>query len=256
MKQTLRTVSAVIILFVILSTPLFSADLESIDVKGGLLWIGNAGSAPPPLTTITALSFPIRFNSYFLLVPEVRYFGLAYGMQSGRAVPVEEEYANWAFVMGLLLEPRAVFDFAVHPALNLGAYATTAFLARIPARRWGAPDVPAIAAYQYQKMRFFYPEFGVYLDWKVPLHVSSPEADAVNEGEFGRTGGDEPFKMQLLVDLNVYLPLFHAWDGEGSIGFYDQLMVSGTVGLRFYLDTLIGANNEPAAGESTENTGQ
>ena len=237
MKQFVRLSLIILFILHISLLQLSAADLEGINAKGGLLWIGNAGedAAPNPLTTISGVSFPIRINDFFLFEPEARFFGYYYGMEYGRAVPVEKEFADWTFVIGMLLEPRAVFDFGVHPSLHIGGYAATALLARIPTRRWGNVNVGSIAGYQYQKMRFLYPEVGAYLDWRVPLKLASSEADAVNEGEFGDTGGEPPFRLQFLVDISVYFPLFHAWDGETAIPFYDQMMVSGTVGLRFFL---------------------
>lgn len=221
--------------------PAYAINLESIDVKGGMIWIGNApvddaeiDAAPDPLTTVVGVSLPVRFTSFFSLAPELRYYGLPYGVEYGRPVPVEIEFADWPWVMGFLLEPRALFDFKVAPTLSLAAYVSPTFLFRIPARTWGDVDRGEIAAYQYGKGRFFYPEIGLTVDWELPFHIRSGRAETLNEGEFDEVEPDEGIPIHLVADLNAYFPLFHAWDGE-SLRFYDQFMASGTVGLRFSL---------------------
>ncbi len=220
---------------------LYSADLEGVTVKGGMIWIGNAPAdadtpmAPSPLTTVIGAAFPIRFSSVFLFVPELRYYGAPYGIENDRVVPVEEEFADWAWVMGLLVEPRAVLDFRIRRDLNIGLYASPTLLLRIPARRWGDVDGAAIAAYQYGDGRFFYPEVGFYFDWEFPFNIESAEAVAVNEGEFADPDTDTGPVLRLVFDFNAYFPLFHAWDGEG-LPFYDQLMLSGTIGIKFLFD--------------------
>ncbi len=226
--------------FLIPAVALHSINLESVDVKGGLIWIGNApadpdgeDAAPNPLTTIIGVSLPVRFTSFFAVKPELRYYGLPYGVEYGRPVPVEMEFADWAWVLGILVEPRAVFDFQILKTLSLSAYASPTFLFRIPARTWGDADRGVIAAYQYGMGRFFYPEVGIVVDWELPFRTQSLEAESLNENERAE---NEPYKgieLHFVADLNVYFPLFHAWDEEGR-KFYDQFMTSGAVGLRFF----------------------
>jgi hypothetical protein len=227
-------------MLLVLSTPaLFSINVESIDVKGGMIWIGNEevvvnDAAADPLLTIVGVSVPIRFTSFFTLAPELRYYGLPYGIEYDRPVPIEIEFARWAFVLGFLLEPRAVFDFQLADNLSLAAYVSPTFLFRIPARIWDDADRGEIAAYQYGMGRFFYPEVGAVLDWELPFRIRSYQAESVNEGDFEEVAHEEGTEVHLVVDLNVYLPLFHVWDDEER-KFYDQLMVTGVVGLRFFL---------------------
>ncbi len=243
--MTIRNITIAKVIFLVstsffLSTlAVYSISLESIDVKAGTIWIGNApaGSdekdvAPHPLTTIVGVSLPIRFTSYFSFSPELRYYGQLYGIEYGRTVPVEIEFADSAFVLGLLLEPRVSFDFRIIESLTLAAHASPAFLFRIPARTWGKADRGEIAAYQYGMGRFFYPEVGFSVDWELPFRIRPEKTQSPNEGGFAE---DEPgIEIHFLVDLNVYFPLFHLWDGEAQ-KFYDQLMVSGVVGLKFFL---------------------
>ena len=206
-----------------------------------MIWIGNEpansdgkAAAPHPLSSIFGVSFPIRFTSYFSLSPELRYYGQRYGIEYGRPVPVEIEFANSAFVVGLLLEPRAIFDFQIIESVVLAAYVAPAFLFRIPATTWGEVDRDEIAAYQYGMGRFFYPEVGFTVDWELPFRVHSNQAPRLSDGEISIDKRNAGIEIHFLVDLNVYFPLFHAWEDEEP-KFYDQLMASGVVGLRFYL---------------------
>lgn len=217
----------------------YSLGLESFDIKSGMIWIGNAAvdpagtdAAPSPLTTVVGISLPIRLSNIFLIAPELRYYGVPYGMEYGRAVPVEQEFADWAWVMGLLIEPRAVFDFPIQRWLSLGVYVSPTILVRIPARTWGAADTTAIASYLYDQTRYLYPEVGFYFDWRIPSNKRSIEAESLNEGEFEKPEGEEGIVINLVVDLGAYFPIFHIWDGENA-PLWDQFMVSGTIGLKF-----------------------
>ena len=224
--------------FLIPALAVYSINLESVDIKGGMIWIGNetGDTAPSPLTTIIGVSLPIRFSGFFALEPELRYFGLPYGVEHGRPVPVEIEFADWAWVLGFFLEPRAVFDFQIIDTLTLSPYVSPTFLFRIPARRWGDADRGEIAAYQYGMGRFFYPEIGLIVDWELPFRINSPEAETLNEGDFPEADPYEGIEIHFIADLNVYFPLFHTWDDEER-QFYDQFMTSGVVGLRFFFPT-------------------
>jgi hypothetical protein len=232
------------VIMVALLVPVYAAGaihLESVDIKGGMIWIGNApvdaggtDAAPSPLTALAGVSFPIRFTDFFLLAPELRYFGQPYGIEYGRPVPVEIEFAEWAYVMGLMLEPRALFDFQITPALAFGAYISPSFLFRIPAKIWGDTSRAIIAAYQYGMGRFFYPEIGVAVDWEIPFRVRSKEAESLNEGEFEEDDPYEGISIHLIVDISAYFPIFHAWDKE-AVPLYDQFMASGVVGLQVFL---------------------
>ncbi len=223
------------IAFLTTAVAVYSINLESVDIKGGMMWIGNetGDAAPSPLTTIVGVSLPIRFASFFALEPELRYYGQPYGIEHGRPVPVEIEFAKWAWVLGFFLEPRAVFDFRIVDTLTLSPYISPTFLFRIPARNWGDADSGAIAAYQYGMGRFFYPEVGLIVDWELPFRIRSFQAESLNEDGFTEMPPYEGIEIHFVVDLNVYFPLFHAWDDEER-KFYDQFMTSGVVGLRFF----------------------
>lgn len=240
-RRSAKVICLTACIFLLPSVVLFSADIESIDVKGGVIWIGNEpadtegkDAAPHPLATVVGVSLPIRFSSLFSLVPELRYYGLPYGMEYGRAVPVEIEFASWPWVLGFLLEPRAVFDFHLADTLTISPYASPTFLFRIPVPNRYSTDIEAIAAYHYGMGRFFYPEVGVVLDWELPFRNRSPLAETLNEEGFNEEPPYEGIEIHFVVDVNAYFPVFHIWDGEER-KFYDQFMASGAVGLRVFL---------------------
>jgi hypothetical protein len=219
----------------------YSINIESVDIKGGMIWIGNEeveenDAAAHPLLTVVGVSVPVRFTSFFAIEPELRYYGLPYGVEYGRPAPVEIEFENSAFVLGFLLEPRVVFDFQIIDTLTFSAYLSPTFLFRIPARVWGNTDTSEITAYQYGMGRFFYPETGVMVDWELPFRIRSYQAESLNENEFEEEPAEEEIEIHFIVDLSAYFPLFHLWDDEQR-EFYDQFMTSATVGLRFFFPT-------------------
>lgn len=221
-----------------ISVSLYAIEIEGVQVNGGMIWIGNAQIdsavpvAPSPLTTTAGVSLPIRFGTFFVLSPRISYYGVPYGVDAGRVVPVEIEYADWAYVMGFLIAPRAVFDLQVARTLNIGAYASPTLALRVPARAWGTVDRSTIASYHYGGGRFFYPETGFYIDWNVPLRSRSLEAETINEGDFEEEESAPARSIHFVADFSAYFPLFHAWDGEG-LPFWDQMMVTAMIGLRF-----------------------
>jgi hypothetical protein len=229
-SKILKIIFAASTTFLISTYTAHSISLENIGIKGGMIWIGNTTSnpdepvaAPHPVNTVIGVSFPIRFTSYFSLAPELRYYGQLYGIEYGRPVPVELESDDSSFVVGLLLEPRAVFDIQLIESLTLAVYASPTFLFRIPTRSWGEVDRGEIVAYQFGMGRYFYPEAGFAVDWELPFQIGSESAESHNGAE-----------IHLVLDLSVYFPLFHAWDEEGG-KFHDQFMASGVLGLRFFL---------------------
>ena len=223
------------ILCIFLAATLSAISIESFDVSGGVIWIGNTGdnTAPSPITSTLAVSIPIRFSPVVLIVPELGYFGGTYGIENDRTVPVEIEFKDSVFVASFLASPRVVFAFNLSPSLILGASVGPTVVIRVPTVAWGEGETQReeIVAYQYASARFFYPEVGLLFDWAIPLNVDIPSDLDQGEGEDSSTNQS---RVHLAVNVRGYLPVFHLWDGE-NLPFHDQLMVSGSAVLRFFL---------------------
>lgn len=222
------------ILGIFLASSLSAINIESVDVSGGVIWIGNTGdnTAPSPITSTLAVSIPIRFASFLLMVPELGYFGIPYGIENNRTVPVEIEFKDSVFVASFLVSPRVLFAFNLGSSLMLGASISPAVVVRIPTLAWGEGENQReqIVEYQHGSARFFYPEVGFMFDWAVPRRVDIPEE--MGEAEESTDAGKS--RVHLAVSVRGYLPVFHLWDGE-DLPFHDQLMVSGSAVLRFFL---------------------
>jgi hypothetical protein len=212
-----RLCASLIFAFLMLVVPaLFgsSLSLSTIDARTGLLWIGSAGNgtvvAPSPLLNYWGASLPLNLTGSLSLVPELDLYGTQYQLLGTRAIPTEIEYKSSVFMLGAILDPEFRYTFTISKLLAWGITASPMFVFRIPTRSWdlGPTDIASITKYLYAKGRFFYPGVGGFFDWQVFPNIG------------------------LEVRVRSFFPVFHLWDGEG-LPFYDQLMVDGSIGLRF-----------------------
>jgi hypothetical protein len=240
-----KALSFILFLMLPASAPVvFGLDLPGIDISGGPLWIGNGAGiersytdengdtvrndnpatepegGPSPLLMAGGVGLPLEFTDLLSLEPELSFFGTQYqladqaatdGSTVPKAVPTEIEYAASLWVLTVMV--NVPFRLTFHPVdkISLGGGIHTALLFRIPTLGWGGDDLDraSIAAYFYKKLRFYYPGAGFFLNWKFSERLG--------------------FHFRLAA----LFPIFHLWDGE-NIKFYDQLMLLGRVGLRFY----------------------
>jgi hypothetical protein len=99
-------------------------------------------------------------------------------------------------------------SYPIAPLLSLGGALGLDFFLRFPFELQNSgiqSDENSALAWFYGSGRFFYPETRFFLRW----HISDP--------------------VDLLVNLRVFYPVFHIWDGANQ-PFWDQLMVSTGVG--------------------------
>lgn len=221
MKRLPKIIFFVLLILLFSAGAGFSLALPGLDLSGGLLWLGNAETegGPSPLLGIWGVGLPLQFTPLFSIEPELSMFGTQYQLTSdgSKAVPTEIEYAHSLWALILMLDIPFRFTFHINDTITLGAAAHTAFVFRIPTIGWGDASArtgdpehrAAIAGYWYQNARFFYPGTGLFFNWKM----------------FDSLG----FYVRLLS----LFPLFHAWDGEAA-PFWDQMCISGRVGVRFY----------------------
>lgn len=223
--------SVFIFIFLLYASTLTTADVinrRSVDVHGGLIWIGNAEpeGAPSPLLNVLSASLPIRFSRLVSFSPEFGLFGTQYGIpdSSPKVVPVEREAFSAVWFLSLLVEPHFTLDFGLSNDISIGLFAAPIFLLRVPTVSWGdgSSQLAQIAGYHYEAGRFFYTAAGFSFSWAVHSNMS------------------------LLVRIKSYLPVFHIWDNE-SYPFYDLMMLSGTIGFRIYF----GGGTEDGPEESS-----
>ena len=196
--------------------------VTDIDVRLGLMWIGNAYtvdssgnavqfSAVSPLTGTVGIDLGIPLSSSLTFRPGLDLFGIQYyETPGGKVVPTSIEAPNALLMIDALVSLPVVYTWNLGNSWSLSAGASPSLLFRIPFIPYGDPDVGAITAYMYKSLRFFYPEIQGSLLY------------------------DFQKRFQFGITLRGLAPIFHLWDGEG-VAFWDQLMVSGILFLRFSL---------------------
>lgn len=224
--------------FTIVSILVFSSlagvfALDGVDFRGGLTWIGSPPytpasddgaptGAPSPILNAFGISFPVGLGGVLHLEPGLTLFGTQYAVIPGytKTVPVEREYASAVWFLSALVDLSLVVDIPLSQAIRLGFDFGAAFHGRIPIGGWGDgwDQLDEMAAYFYGQARYLYPLAGLRFSWKPPTSE----------------------RLELIIRGRSYFPLFHAWDGE-EVGFVDQFLVSGSIGLRI----LPGATQTP-----------
>lgn len=214
-------VSLLLLLGGTVSVPALS--IPGIDLFGGLVFVGNghAEGGPSPLLGYWGVGMPVKINENMYFGPELSMFSTQYQLTSDRskAVPTEVEYADSLWMVSLLLDTSFRYLFKASDTLYLGPSGHLGFLFRIPILGYGLAAMgstdptyrTSIVSYFYSQLRFLLPGVGFRLYWTA----------------FERLG--------FLFRLTGYFPVFHLWDGEGA-PFYDQMIVSGTVGVRFQFE--------------------
>jgi len=211
-KKNIFVILLIVILYSIFPLSLSGAHIESLDVQGGLLWIGNAveNQQPNPLIPFPGFALPIRISKHFLIEPSLEFYKYFYEITTGdKAIPTQIETQNNRQIWGLLVSPRFVFDFPISPRNSLGFFISPVFLFRIPGiavDQATAPDSSVFTSYFYGAGRFFYPETSLRFTWRA--------SDGV----------------VLKINIRALYPIFHIWDEE-DLPFYDQMLLS--VGISF-----------------------
>lgn len=200
---------------------IFSTGLPWVEVQGGVLWIGNGEKegAVSPVSNTLGVSLPLLSRKHFFLAQGLTFTGTQYQLSfdGGKAIPTEIEYADGVWVLSAILDLKAGFNFNFSSVLSGGFSFIPAGVFRFPLMGWGAFSEDTslkrvLGSYFYSAGRFFYPGTEIFFHWKMNTRIG------------------------LSLRIKGYLPIFHGWDGE-TVPFYDQLIISSSVGLRFYPGT-------------------
>lgn len=218
-----RTVLFTLLLLVVV---LPATALEGVDFNGGLTWIssppyapavsdGTPTGGPSPLLNAFGLSFPFPLGEYFRLSPRLSLFGTQYAPIPGfeKVVPVEFEYASAVWFLGALVDLSIAIEIPIGELFGLGFHLGPSFLGRIPIDAWGDgwDRLDAMVGYLYGDARYFFGHAGASFVWKIERYE----------------------RLALVLSAETHLPVFHFWDDE-EVPFIDQMMVSGSIGLRIY----------------------
>jgi hypothetical protein len=211
-----RAVAILAVFLAIPGTALCALSIDELDANASLMFIGSnppSGVSDPNLgiPPVLGVSAPIRLSAPFFIEPGIDLFGWYYEWtSSSTAVITQSENGVGFFTLGALISLQGGISYPVAPLLSLGAAVGLDFLLRFPFEfQNNSAAVQAnenlALSWFYENGRFFYPETRFFLRW----HISDP--------------------VDLLINLRVFYPVFHLWDGAGQ-PFWDQLMVSTGVG--------------------------
>mgnify|MGYP006274712391 CR=1 FL=1 len=201
------------------AVPTFSFELESIDLRTGLAWIGNTdtsqGSETSPLVVLPGAGVSFRLSNVVRFAPSVEFHLDEYALvDSGRAVPTQIETGSAvgpiALVGGVMVATPWYFGFFPIPELELAAAVSPTVFFRFPLFGIETSDTTAIGNYLMGQGRFVFPELRLFAGFRRSESVA------------------------FTAEARVLFPLFNAWIQEAP-SLPDQLIVTGGVGLRIFL---------------------
>ncbi len=204
---------ASVVLLLLAASGARALSVKTVDIDGGLMWIGNSSSegAPSPVLSTIGVALPMYLTSRLSIAPELDFFGTQYQLSSDgtRAIPTEIETGSQVWCAIFLLDFPVRYDFPLSKILTLGVGASPSLLLRVPVFPYGSgqDEEGTMLSYFYGLGRFFYPTAESYLDYQILP------------------------KVAVEIRLKAFIPLFHLWDGE-DLPFWDQLMIAGNVGLK------------------------
>jgi hypothetical protein len=202
-------VLAVALLMCLSAIPAVAVSVDEIDLNFSpffLIATADSGAgAPSPITQLYGASLPLRLGGPWFVEPILELFGTYYLWTGTAAAPAAYESGTGFFTLGALVSLHGGVSFPVSREIELGGTLGLDFLLRFPMEFQNTVDTSPALGYFFDQGRFFYPETRFFLRW----HIIEP--------------------LDLLVNIRVFYPLFHAWDGS-TLPFYDQLMASAGVG--------------------------
>ncbi|MFW5995376.1 MAG: hypothetical protein ACOCRN_04620 [Spirochaetia bacterium] len=201
----------------------------SLDLRAGPLWIGNAylqpftetrieGSEVSPLLTLPGVSVGIPIDSTFTFSPGLDIWYKDYAFTEGRGVPTGIETApseqagrEVAGTVGFMLSPAVDAHFPTGEATSVFAGFSPTLLLRAPLAPIEESPTQSLTGYFYSDLRFFYPEL--------------------------RFGGTYEYTETLGIRalFRTFLPVTGLADSEVALPWWDQLMVSGQIGITIEL---------------------
>jgi len=206
----MRVIALLLVSFLLGGAPLPAAGLSGLELDGGLVLLGSTDpdSGPSPIMPALGIAFPLGTVGPFALEGSVLLFGTyyEYAQLDDRARPVDlADREFWA--LGILGDARLRYEWRLGETVRMGADAGLALFLRapIPLSSEGSEDFGSAFGYLHSRLRFLYPETGLYVRF--------------------------PFteRLELRPALRAAWPLYLLWDGE-QLPFAEGLLLSLTLG--------------------------
>jgi len=225
-----RLILFTILLFLVFA--LYGFDFESYGITGGVMYIRNSSDdgAPSPMLPFLGANASFSFGKRFFLEPSI-VFNWNYYLWSEDeeiALPAEIEYADSVMLFNIILDCPFVMKFGIKEKVSLGAFASPAFIFRVPIKTWGEGDSQKsdVLSYFYGG-RFLFIEVGTLVEW------------------------DYSIKNSFKARVDTLLPIFHLWD---SGTFSDQLSIRVSLTFSFMSKNAQQKRADAAAARLSETT--
>ncbi len=219
-RYRISILSALVLIFLVAGEV---AAGPALNLRGGLIWIGNAyreeytgryieGSDVSPLLTFAGAAFDVPLGSTFRLSPGIDIWYKDYVFTEGRAVPTQIEtgpaVGQVAGTFGIVVSIPIEARFALGGGLSIHGGIGPAVLLRAPIFPVEGSDTDQLVDYFYSNGRFFHPEL--------------------------RAGGDYEVSERIGIrfELRGFAPFGRIVTGNDGLPWWDQLMISGQVGMR------------------------
>ncbi|MFW5995344.1 MAG: hypothetical protein ACOCRN_04455 [Spirochaetia bacterium] len=212
----------------------------SLDVRGGLVWIGNGyrkeyldryieGSDVSPLLTFSGLGLQVPlglalpfWDGELAFVPGLDFWYKDYAFtgdedfpdeSEGRAVPTQigtgrQEGRDVAGTLGILVSLPLDAEFPVTEELTLSGGLSPSVLLRAPVNPIEESDTEELVNYFYSDLRYLYPELRFGGLWEMSERIS------------------------IHGQLRGFTPVARFYDTEESLPWWDTVMISGQTGVR------------------------
>lgn len=223
--------------------PVVSASARSLGLRSGVIWIGNAyrepyteqtieGSDVSPLLTFFGIEFGLPLGNTATFAPGLDLWYKDYAFTEGRAVPTQIETGQMtgpvATTFGFQLSLPFDFRIAGDESWSMSVGIGPSLLLRAPIVPIEGSETAELAEYFYSDLRFLTPELRLGAEF------------ALNE------------RVGISTRIRGFAPATRIADADNELPWWDQLMVSGQVGLSFALGTQPQSGNPdaPAGDES------
>ncbi len=208
--------------------------LEAFELRGAVLWIGNAfqetesgetvqGSDVSPLRFSPGLSARFRINENLVFSPGLDFYYQEYlapdmeryGDDPLKVVPTQIETGSAAGdiagTLGLILSFPFGWEFQLGESWTLTPAFSPTLAFRVPLFGIDGGDTDPVLQHFFSDGRFLYPE------------PRLRAAYAVSE------------QLELGIEFRGMIPIYNLWISEPDVAFWDEMMLSLNAGVVFLL---------------------
>lgn len=213
---------------------LHAFSLEAVELRGAVLWIGNAfqetssgetiqGSDVSPLRFSPGVATRFRINENLVFSPGLDFYYQEYlapdmdryGNDPVKVVPTQIETGaaagDIAGTLGLILSFPFGWEFQLGELWKVTPAFSPTLAFRVPLFGIDGSTTDAVLEHFLSDGRFLYPEPRV----RVAYEISE--------------------ELELGLELRSMIPIYNLWTSEPDVAFWDEMMISLSAGVVFLL---------------------